>query len=297
MVRVPPPLDVRRPPQLSQREFTLLRDLVYDKTGISLNDSKRSLLESRLAKCLRHHGLTSYHEYYCWLVEQVKSGDRESIDELQRMINSITTNKSGFFREPHHFAFLSKTVLAERMRLAEEGGPRQLRIWSAASSRGQEPYTIAMTLADTLPTAGWDARILATDIDTEVLDHAQQGVYSMDEIAELPAETKRRHFLRGTGNLAGKCQIKPALRRLVTFRRINLVRDPLEFRTRFDVIFLRNVMIYFNRATQQQVLERLKACLVPGGYLILGHSETICWQHSGYVALGATVYQLQEATP
>lgn len=279
--------------RITRREYEMIRELVYGQSGISLGDAKQSLVESRLSKRLVELGLKSYRDYYRWLQENDESGT-----ELQLMINCITTNKTDFFREPHHFEFLEKRVLANRVRQSKAGAPRRLRVWSAASSRGHEPYSIAATILDAIPDCGnWDVRILATDINTDVLDYARRGIYSASDITPIPYEKRRRHFLCGTGNRTGWYAVKSQLKDRISFQRMNLVHDRFRFRDRFDVIFLRNVMIYFDRDTQQRVLEQMKPWLHADGYLILGHSENICWHNSGYAPLGATIYRLEETQP
>lgn len=281
------PLTPRTDRPITDEEFRLIRELVYEKTGISLSNAKRSLVQCRLAKRLRALSLKDYRDYYRLLVSQEETGG-----EMQTMINCITTNKTDFFRERHHFDFLAELV-AKRM---AEDDRRPWRIWCAASSRGHEPYTIAMTLLDALGgTATADVKILATDIDTDVLAHAERAVYTLDEVDELSFEQKRRYLLRGTGSSEGTCRIKPEVRSLVTFRRFNLVHDQLKPSRPFDAIFLRNVLIYFDRDTQQKTLDSLRPALVPEGYLFLGHSENICWKDSGYAPLGATVYRRTES--
>lgn len=287
MTTLAPSPTVRGDRLITDEEFRLIRELVYEKTGISLSNAKRSLVQCRLAKRLRALALDDYRDYYRLLVSQKETGG-----EMQTMINCITTNKTDFFRERHHFEFLSDLV-AQRI---EEDDRRPWRIWCAASSRGHEPYTIAMTLLDALeghPPV--EIKILATDIDTDVLAHAERGVYTLDEVEELSYEQKRRYLLRGTGSSEGVCRIKPEVRSLVTFRRFNLVHDQLKPTRPFDAIFLRNVLIYFDRDTQQKTLDSLRPALVPEGYLFLGHSENICWKDSGYAPLGATIYRRTES--
>ena len=274
------------PDLLSDEEFQLLRDLIYRQTGITLSESKRTLITSRLAKRLRALRVSSYQEYYNHLL---KSKDPV---EMQEMVNCITTNKTDFFRENHHFEFLLKEAFPKLENL--RGRSRQIRIWCSASSRGHEPYTLAMTAHRYFQSKpNWDIRILATDIDTEVLTYASQGIYPLAELEMIPHDLCRRYFLRGTGGHAGKCQIRPEIRRLVTFRQLNLVHPPWPFRGSFDLIFCRNVMIYFDRPTQGIVLNEMAKHLDSDGYLFLGHSENICHREFPFVPLGATVYEFK----
>jgi chemotaxis protein methyltransferase CheR len=266
-------------------EFEAVRRLLYDETGIALGDAKRDMVCSRLAKRLRHHDLTSFTDYLA-LVRTETAGER------QEFINCLTTNKTDFFRESHHFDFLRDTVIPE----ARAGG-RRLRVWSAGCSTGEEPYTRAMTLAEHCPVSdGWDVRVLASDIDTSVLANAERGVYDADR-ADVPPELLRKYFLRGTGANAGKVAARPVLKERLAFRRINLMDDPWAVRTRFDVIFCRNVVIYFDRDTQRRLLSRFAAHLEPGGYLFMGHSENIHWMADTFAPLGATVYRLRGGAP
>lgn len=272
---------------ITDDEFQAFQHLIYTETGITLNESKRCLVCSRLSKRLRSLNLTSYLDYYEYLLR--RDINRQ---ELQRMVNCITTNKTDFFREPHHFAFLTKNVFPNLVTRSRTGGPRRLRIWCAASSRGHEPYSIAMTVRE-FPQfdASWDVRILASDIDTDVLGAAQQGMFSEEDLDPVSESLKKRYFQRGTGSYAGQVRAKQELRDLITFRQINLIADQWPIRTKFDVIFCRNVMIYFDVETQKKVVAHLTSCLTPGGYLLLGHSENIQWA-SGYLRpLGNTIFQ------
>ena len=272
---------------ITDDEFQAFQHLIYTETGITLNESKRCLVCSRLSKRLRSLQLNSYLDYYDYLLRRDEGGE-----ELQRMVNCITTNKTDFFRESHHFHFLTQTVFPKLVALSKSGGPRRLRIWCAASSRGHEPYSIAMTVREFAPfDASWDVRLLASDIDTDVLATAQAGVFNVDDLEPVPLRLKQRYFQRGVGKFAGQARVKPELRNLIAFRQINLIADHWPIHTKFDVIFCRNVMIYFDTPTQKKVIDHLTQYLTPGGYLLLGHSENIQWA-AGYLRpLGNTVFQ------
>jgi chemotaxis protein methyltransferase CheR len=273
--------------EISDAEFESLRKLVYRATGIALGPQKRQLLQARLGRRLRALGLKSFTEYLQVLAERDPGGE-----ELTRFVNAITTNKTDFFREAHHFHYLAETQVAALRARAARGGDRTVRIWSAACSSGEEPYTIAMTLRDTLgPGAGWDVRILASDIDTDVLDRASAGVYSLDQVAPVPEALRKRYFLRGTGTNDGLVQVRAEIRALVTFRHLNFLDDPWPIRSRFDAIFCRNVLIYFDRPTQARLLERLVAHLKDEGLLFLGHSESVHGLSAGLQHLGQTIHQ------
>ncbi len=275
---------------ITDEQFEAFRALIHVQTGIALNDSKRCLLCTRLGRRLRSLELTDYGDYYDYLLRLDVDGV-----ELQEMVNAITTNKTEFFRERHHFEFLTKRAFPEIVRAAETGAPRRARIWCAASSLGHEPYSIAMTVREFAPFAvGWDVRVLASDIDTQVLRRAEEGIFADEETRGIDESLRRRYFHRGVGGQAGRVRAKPALRDLLTFRQINLVDDDWPIRAKVDVIFCRNVMIYFDAATQQRVVEHLTQYLRPGGYLLLGHSECICWR-SALQPLGHTVFRLPRA--
>lgn len=275
---------------VSDSEFELFRELILRHTGIFLKEHKRALLASRLTRRLAHLGLPSLHDYYSYLAEQDPTGE-----ELRRMINCITTNKTSFFRENHHFEFLRDHLIPEARARAADGAPRRLRFWSAACSTGEEPYSIAITVLDALGAhSGWDLKILASDIDTEVLERAESGVYALEDLREIPENIRQRSFLRGTGEYAGLAQVRPELRRMVTFRRINFVEPAWPVETRFDGIFCRNVIIYFDRQTQRRILERLLAYLTPDGCLFVGHSENLYWMTDLVRPVRHTIYRLLE---
>ena len=231
--------------------------------------------------------MTTFTEYRRFLTEQDPSGE-----ELGRFINAITTNKTEFFREAHHFRYLADEWVPAIKARAARSGDRAVRIWSAGCSTGEEPYTIAMTLRDALGTAvGWDVKILASDLDTEVLARAKAGVYSVEQTAPIPQRVLACHFLRGRGEDVGRVRVRPELRSLITFRRINLQDPRWPIRSKLDVIFCRNVLIYFDRPTQQRVLQRFLGLLKDDGLLVLGHSESVHGLLDGVKHLGNTMYR------
>ncbi len=279
---------------LTDKEFDGFRALIYKLTGIALNDGKRQLVQSRLQKRLRFYHFATFAEYHR-LVSSLGSGD----DETATFINCITTNKTDFFREPHHFEFVTQQILPDLARQAQaEGRSPRLRVWHAGCSSGEEPYTLGIALAESLDGKGnWDVRQLASDIDTNVLAQAERGVYPADRVAPIPADCLRRHFLRGTGDSRELYQVKPALRSQVTFRQINLLEEwPLQPATRFDMIFCRNVVIYFDKPTQQRLFARFQERLRPGGYLFLGHSESLHGQNEAFDSVGHTIYRLRDGS-
>lgn len=287
------PDDVRSAssPLLGDAEFEALRRLIYELTGISLNDSKRSLVESRLARRLRATGQPSYGDYCEW-VRSGAAGDEES----RELINCVTTNKTDFFREPHHFKFLRERVFPELEARARNGGPRRVRLWSAACSSGEEPYTLAITAQEYFAGKGWDIKILATDIDTEVLARAKAGVYPAERVDSMPVETLRRHFLRGKGQWEGHYKVRPELSALVEFRRLNFMESDWGVQGSFDAIVCRNVVIYFDRRTQEALFRRFHALLGPDAYMIIGHSESLHFLPELYEALPNTVYRRRSTT-
>lgn len=282
-----PPITVGNPFRLTDDDFEQLRRLIFKHTGISLSDHKRALVYSRLARRLRHFGFTTYAEYYRLLDEQDVDGL-----ELVEMINAITTNKTGFYRENHHFTFLKESFFPE-LRRTVSGAVRTVRIWSAASSTGEEPYTIAMVARDALPeNEGWRIDIQATDIDTSVLQRAEAGVYPDQQIEDVPAAMLHKYFLKGKGDNAGFVKAGPQIRSLIHFQRLNLNSQVWPWREPFDIIFCRNVMIYFNKDTQHELIRRMIARLKPGGYLMLGHSEFLHGHVDGVEHLRKNIYRV-----
>jgi chemotaxis protein methyltransferase CheR len=275
--------------KISDAEFQQLREFIHSHTGIALSDHKRALVYARLARRLRHHELETFADYYQLLTERDSEGR-----ELVEMINCITTNKTDFFREPHHFKFLKEQVLPQ-IHARGASGVRRIRLWSAGTATGEEAYTLAMTVCEAFPLVeAWDVRILATDIDTRVLAHAERGEYSLEQAERIPEPLLQRYFLQGSGPNAGHVQAKPRLKDIVRFRRLNLIEDPWPMRGLFDVIFCRNVIIYFDRATQRRLIERFTQMLRPAGYLMLGHSESLIDPTGKLRHISQSVYQHTE---
>jgi chemotaxis protein methyltransferase CheR len=273
---------------LTDSEFELLRRLVLAQTGIALGPHKREMLKARLGRRLRALGLARFLDYYRLLSEGDPGGE-----ELTRFVNAVTTNVTDFFREPHHFRFLAEQWLPRLRQRAGRDGERRLRVWSAGCSTGEEPYTIAFTLREALGAAAgcWNVRVLASDIDTDALARAAAGVYPAARAATVPPALRRRFLLKGTGANSDLVCVRPEVRGLVAFRRINLIDDPWPVHTSFDAIFCRNVLIYFDRPTQQRLLERLLRFLHDDGLLFLGHSESLNGLFAGMKHLENTVYQ------
>lgn len=243
---------------LTEREFQLFRNMIFRVAGIHMSDAKRPLVMGRLAKRVRERGAHSYGDYFRSL-----EGDPT---ERQVAVDLLTTNETYFFREPKHFEFLASDILPE----LRDKGP--VRVWSAACSSGEEPYTLAMTLAETLGDRPWE--IVASDISTRVLEKARAGLYPVSEEDSIPKALLHRYCLRGVGRHEGVFMVDPVLRERIQFRQINL-NVPLPSLGEFDVIFLRNVMIYFTQETKREVTRRLLSVLRPGGWLIVSHSENL----------------------
>nr|WP_245909460.1 CheR family methyltransferase [Sphaerotilus hippei] len=261
------------------RDFSRVRQLIYQRAGISLHDQKQAMVYSRLSRRLRDTGHRSFGDYLNWL--ESTSGEQGE-REWQEFINCLTTNLTAFFREEHHFP-----VLADR--LSRLGPSRPIRIWCCAASTGEEPYSLAMSAVETLG-ASAPVKILATDIDTNVLQTAQRGVYAADARG-LGPERLRRHFLRGTGSNAGFIRVRPELARMIEYRPFNLMGAQWALGEAFDIVFCRNVMIYFDAPTQRKVLENIHRVLRPEGLLFVGHSENFTDSRDLFELRGKTVYQ------
>jgi chemotaxis protein methyltransferase CheR len=245
---------------LQEKEFAQFSDLIYRIAGINMSPAKKPLVTSRLAKRLKHYELSSYGEYF----QMITSASGKT--ELQMAVDLLTTNETHFFREPKHFDFLRQRILPAR----KPG--KTLRIWSAACSTGEEPYSIAMQLDEVLGCAPWE--IVASDLSTRVLERARSGLYPMARMPEIPRYYLSNYCLKGTGTQEGVLLIERKLRERVQFMQYNLTEAPPKL-GEFDVIFLRNVMIYFDQDTKRQVVSRLLSLLRPGGYFFVGHSETL----------------------
>lgn len=263
------------------RDFERVRDLIYRRAGIVMADNKREMVYSRLAKRLRLHGMTRFGEYLAHLEASPDSCEWEAFT------NALTTNLTAFFREAHHFP-----MLVEEIRRRGAG----IKIWCAGASTGEEPYSLAMTVQETLEAAAAQVRILATDIDTEALAVARQGIYSLEAVEKLGEARCRRFFQRGSGSRAGKARVRPELASMVDYRPLNLVAGNWSLNGPFDIIFCRNVMIYFDKKTQTEILRRFAAQLKPDGLLFAGHSENFSFLDQIFRLRGQTVYMLASSS-
>lgn len=259
-------------------DFDRVQAMIYKRAGISLHDGKHAMVYSRLSRRLRETGYQSFREYLSWL-ESTESA------EWQEFVNALTTNLTSFFREQHHFE-----IFSDRLKSKSTGTP--WRVWCSAASTGEEPYSIVMTALESL---GGQPKfsLVASDIDSKVLASAARGVYRVDGLKGVDASRMQRFFLRGKGENDGMVRVKPELTKFVEFLIVNLIRDDWPFRDQFDVVFCRNVMIYFDASTQRKVLERIHKVMKPGGLLFVGHAENFSDSRDLFVLKGKTVYEKQ----
>lgn len=267
----------------TDKHFNELRSLVFEYTGISMPDTKSELIYSRISRRLRKLNLHDFYEY-CELIRSNTSGD-----EIGHFVNSVTTNLTSFFREPHHFEFLKKTVLP---RLHDKNQmSRKIRIWSAGCSTGKEPYSIAIAIKESgIDFSGWDVKILATDIDTNVLATGKAGIYPEEGRDGLSNNQLKQWFLKGKGASEGQIKATRQLQELISFKQLNLM-DHWPTKGQFDVIFCRNVVIYFNKETQKVLFKRIAEKIESGSHLILGHSESLFKVSDDFDLLGKTIYE------
>nr|WP_246355939.1 CheR family methyltransferase [Paraburkholderia humisilvae] len=268
--------------EFTSSDFARIRELIHRRAGISLSDHKRDMAYSRLARRLRALGIDSFRIY----LDQLESSDDPA--EWEAFTNALTTNLTAFFREAHHFPILAEFVKQR---------PQPVSVWCSAASTGEEPYSIAMTLVEALgESVARQATVLATDIDTQVLAKCEAGVYQYEQVRHLSPERLKRFFLRGTGAHAGLVKVRPELRAMIRFDRINLTDHDYGLRNPFDAIFCRNVMIYFDKPTQAQVLARFEPLVKPSGLLFAGHSENFTYVTQAFRLRGQTVYELTRDT-
>ena len=265
----------------TERDFERVSKLIYDHAGISLSDSKQELVYSRLSRRLRATGINTFDEYLAYL-DSDTSGN-----EWEAFTNSLTTNLTSFFREGHHFPILAEHLLKMK---GKHSGP--ITIWCSASSTGEEPYSIAMTAVDAFNSFKPPVTILATDLDTRVLETAKAGVYAEERVAKLDPAMVKRFFLRGTGSQAGYVRVRQELRDMITFRQLNLLDSNWPIRPPLDVIFCRNVMIYFDKPTQFAILKKFVPLLHNDGLLFAGHSESFYHAEELFKLRSKTVYEL-----
>ncbi|WP_439291695.1 MULTISPECIES: protein-glutamate O-methyltransferase CheR [Rahnella] len=262
---------------LSDTHFRRISELIYQRAGIVLADHKREMVYNRLVRRLRILGLNDFGSYMVLLENDSNS------PEWQAFINALTTNLTAFFREAHHFP-----ILAEHAR----SRPNNYSVWSTAASTGEEPYSIAMTLSEALGPRMASCRIQASDIDTQVLEKATAGVYRLEELRTLSPQQLQKFFLKGTGPHSGLVRVRPELAQMVAFQQLNLLANQWQLNGPFDAIFCRNVMIYFDKETQEKILRRFVPLLKPGGLMFAGHSENFSQISREFYLRGQTVYGL-----
>jgi len=269
----------------SDKDFEVIRSFVKEHTGISLSDAKRNMVYGRLSRRLRFLNLKSFAEY----MDVVKEPNSA---EMVDFINAMTTNLTSFFREKHHFDYLKSTIIPELLKA--NISTRRIRIWSAGCSTGEEPYSLAMTLASSVPSLDtWDIKILATDLDTNVLAHAERGVYDIERIEGIPEDYRKRWFMKGRDGNAGSVRVSRKIRDLITFRKLNLMQS-WPMKGPFDFIFCRNVVIYFDKETQKALFDRYANLLIPQGHVFLGHSESLFKVSTRFDLVGNTIYRKKD---
>lgn len=268
--------------EFTDADFERIRQFVSEHTGIVLTKKKKDMVYGRLSKRIRRGDFISFSAF----IDALDEGDE---DEKDFMINAITTNLTAFFRENHHFEFLKNTVIPSLVKT--KGYKKHLRVWSAGCSTGEEPYSIAMILKESLPDfEDWDVKILATDLDANVIAHGKAGIYRQDRIEGLDETRIKRWFKRGTGDNADMVKVSPELQQMITFKRLNLLHEwPMS--GPFDLMFCRNVVIYFDKDTQRVLFDRYADILAPDAHLFIGHSETLFKVSSRFDSLGQTIYQ------
>jgi len=264
--------------------FEKYKKFIFQESGINLSDEKRELLRTRLLKRLQSCGLESYSDYLRLVQEDSK--------ELVCMLDAISTNLTSFFREPKHFDFLNKTLLPDLLAKNKKDSVQKIRVWSSGASTGEEPYSLMMTILSHIDNpAVWDIKLLGTDINTEVLAKARNATYALEKLKTVPSDIKRKYFQNGHGKSLGFGRVKDSVRKLIYFKRLNLMNERYPFSGPFDFIFCRNVMIYFNRQTQETLVNRYYDYLSSGGYFFIGHSESLTGINHKFSYVQPTVYR------
>ncbi len=280
-------LDVRfMKVEMTEKEFLRYSAFIESELGIKMPPAKKTMLEARLQKRLKAHSLASFSDYYDFVFGPDADGS-----ELICLIDAVTTNKTDFFREPVHFDYLVRTAVPELLD-GETGRTRDLLVWSAGCSTGEEPYTIAMVLSEFRGTnPGFRFSVIGTDISSRVLEAAATAIYESEKIGPIPVPLRRKYLLRSKDPEKGLMRVSPELRSLVSFHRVNLMEDRYGLEGAADVIFCRNVIIYFERATQERLVGRLVRCLRDGGFLFMGHSETLMGMSLPLRTVAPTIYR------
>lgn len=277
------------PDNISDKEFEMFRALIFEKSGINLHEGKKELVRTRLGARIRDGGFKSYMDYYHYVLE-----DKTGV-ELINLLDAISTNLTSFFREINHFEFLIKRLIPEMVAKKRGAGAKEARVWSAGCSSGEEPYSIAFTLMDHMETIQtWDVKILATDISTQMLERAAKGLYTQENAKNLPRNILLKYFQKEMS--AGKSfyRVRKEARDIVFFKRFNLMTPKFPFKRKFDFIFCRNVMIYFDKPTQQVLINKFFDALATGGHLLIGHSESLTGIRHHFKYIQPTIYQKPE---
>lgn len=271
---------------LTDSEFNELVRIIYDKTRIQMSEHKRALVTSRISKRIRALNMSSFKEY----IDYLKGAPDE---EVTNFVNAVTTNKTDFFRENKHFEYMKTTFLPNWEKSYKEGKVNNLRIWSAACSTGEEPYTIAMTLHDYFGERfnHYDIKILASDIDTNVLSHACAGIYKEETVETIQTNTLKKYFLKGTGNNAGLYKVKNILQKCISFRQLNFKDEDFDIHTKFDLIFCRNVIIYFDKEFQKELFNKFYRYMKEDSYVFIGHSETLFGISDLFKYISSNIYK------
>ncbi len=266
--------------EYTRDDFDFLRKISNDHSGILVPDDKFDMFYSRLSKRVRLHGLANFKQYCQYLQNNPEQ-------EFTEFINAVTTNLTSFFREKHHFEYVKNTVIPEVLK--KNSTSKKIKVWSAGCSTGEEPYSLAMTLLENVP-SGWEIKILATDLDTNVLQTATNGVYNSDRVDGLSDDILKRWFKRGNGKNANKVKLSKELQSIIHFKQLNLMKAwPIKHH--FDFIFCRNVLIYFDRDTKEQLAKRYGDLLATGSYLFIGHSESLHQLDTDFDLIGNTIYR------
>ncbi|MCF7802824.1 MAG: protein-glutamate O-methyltransferase [Candidatus Marinimicrobia bacterium] len=270
---------------LSDKEFQKIRDLVYEKAGINLHEGKKTLVQARLGKIIRRDKLAGFNEYYRRIIHD-RTGNK-----LVELLDTISTNHTYFFREEDHLQWLNRTILPEITELDKIREEKEMRVWSAGCSTGEEPYTLALHILDNCQfPEKYRLKILATDLSTKVIRIAEQGVYPEEKVRTVPRAVLLKYFSKGKGKSAGYYRVQEHIRQLITFRKLNLL-DTFPFRKQFALVFCRNVMIYFDRQVQERVVQKMFDVLMPGGYFVVGHSESLSGVTHDFSYIAPTIYK------
>jgi chemotaxis protein methyltransferase CheR len=271
--------------ELTDRDYRNFSELIYEKSGINLHQGKRELLKARLAKVLRQFQFSSVGEYYDYLMKDTTG------DAFIPLLDVISTNLTAFLREPRHFDFLAHTAVPELFPAGGGGRGGGIRIWCAGCSSGEEAYSIAITMLDALPeNRHRELRITATDLSTRMLRMAERGIYEARRVDKIPFDIRRRYFQKGIGKWAGHYRVKAGVRGLIGFQRLNFM-EPFSFAEKFDIVFCRNVMIYFDKETQERLVNRFHEVIRSQGYLFIGHSESLTGVKHAFRYIRPSVYR------